>query len=140
MFDGKKLKLMRINADLQQLDVAKKLDCKGNEIWRYEDGRIKPRPERVEQLAKILNCRVEDFEDSSPMPLTTGGFSQDDIAVIETLLAMDPIRRAKIIGYIVCCAASGSPSAAASASNVASVLESSSQAIQKHARSQSLKP
>jgi len=131
MFDGKKLKLIRINAGLHQVDVAKKLGCDGNEIWRYEDGRVKPRPERIPQLAKILNCRPEDFDDSSSLPQTAGGFSQDDMALIEALLALDPIRRAKIIGYIDGYMASSAPVAAASASGAADAVNPASNIAQK---------
>ncbi|OHB56112.1 MAG: hypothetical protein A2Y07_01175 [Planctomycetes bacterium GWF2_50_10] len=119
MFDGKKLKILRVKAGLQQRDIARKIGCKGTEIWRYEAGYFAPRPDRIAQIAKVLNCSADDLMDSEEK---AGGFSRDDQALIKALIEMDPIRRAKIIGYVDGYLASGTRRDAALASDVAGAV------------------
>ncbi|AEG14983.1 helix-turn-helix domain protein [Desulfofundulus kuznetsovii DSM 6115] len=54
-------KLARMKAGLTQLELARRLGCSESLIAKWETGRGKPTPERLEQLCKVLNCKPEDL-------------------------------------------------------------------------------
>lgn len=54
-------KLARMKAGLTQLELARKLGCSESLIAKWETGRGKPNPEKLEQLCKLLGCRPEDL-------------------------------------------------------------------------------
>ena len=51
---GKKIKLARIELDLNQTDLAKKIGAKQKSISRYENGLSMPSIETFLKIAKVL--------------------------------------------------------------------------------------
>ena len=51
---GKKIKLARIELDLNQTQLAKKINAKQKSISRYETGATMPSIETLVKIAKIL--------------------------------------------------------------------------------------
>ncbi len=51
---GKKIKLARVELDLTQTDLAKKIGAKQKSISRYENGMTLPSIETLVKIAKIL--------------------------------------------------------------------------------------
>ncbi|MBN2138183.1 MAG: helix-turn-helix transcriptional regulator [Sedimentisphaerales bacterium] len=132
MFSGKKLKLVRIRAGLQQTELAEKLKCNSTEIWRYEKGRTQPRPERVVEIANILGVKPDELTIEEPDPSAFDSpafidtpFTGQEREILRSVLTLPPIRQAKVIGYLEGFIASGSHQAATAASQLS---EAASQA------------
>jgi len=51
---GKKIKLSRIELDLNQTELAEKIDAKQKSISRYENGLSLPSIETLVKIAKVL--------------------------------------------------------------------------------------
>jgi len=60
---GKKIKLSRIEIDLTQTQLAKKINTKQKNISRYETGASMPSIETLIKIAKVLRKKVGDFFD-----------------------------------------------------------------------------
>lgn len=56
-----KLIHFRKRKHLTQLDLAQKLFLDQTTISKYENGKITPPVEQLPQLAKVLNCSIEDL-------------------------------------------------------------------------------
>lgn len=52
---GKKIKLSRIELDMNQTELAKKIDAKQKSISRYETGLSMPSIETLMKISKALN-------------------------------------------------------------------------------------
>lgn len=63
--DKLSMKALRINAGLNQKDVAKALKVTPATICRWERGETSPTFEKLTQLAALYKCDVGDF--SSPI-------------------------------------------------------------------------
>ena len=59
--DKMTMKALRINAGLNQKDVAKALDVTPTTIGRWEQGRTSPSFAKLIQLAELYKCDVGDF-------------------------------------------------------------------------------
>lgn len=56
------IKTKRIESNLSVQDVADKLGFKdGATYWKYEKGIYRLRADMLPELAKILNCKIENF-------------------------------------------------------------------------------
>lgn len=51
---GKKIKIARVELDLTQTDLAKKIDAKQKSISRYENGISLPSLETLVKIAKVV--------------------------------------------------------------------------------------
>jgi transcriptional regulator with XRE-family HTH domain len=51
---GKKIKLARVELDLTQIDLAKKINAKQKSISRYENGISLPSLQTLVKVAKVL--------------------------------------------------------------------------------------
>lgn len=51
---GKKIKLARVELDLTQMDLAKRISAKQKSISRYENGVSLPSLTTLEKLSKVL--------------------------------------------------------------------------------------
>lgn len=51
---GKKIKLARVELDLTQTELARKIGAKQKSISRYEAGKSVPKVETLVKLAKVL--------------------------------------------------------------------------------------
>lgn len=60
---GKKIKLARIEMDLNQTQVADKIGAKQKSISRYETGLSLPALETLVKIAKVLNKPTSYFLD-----------------------------------------------------------------------------
>lgn len=58
---GKKIKLARIELDLNQTDLAKRIGAKQKSISRYENGLSVPTIETIIKIAKVLKKPVGYF-------------------------------------------------------------------------------
>lgn len=58
---GKKIKLARVELDLTQDDLAKKIDAKQKSISRYETGLAMPSIETLLKIAKVLKKPAGHF-------------------------------------------------------------------------------
>jgi DNA-binding XRE family transcriptional regulator len=58
---GKKIKLARVELDLTQTDLAKKISAKQKSISRYENGISLPSLETLVKIAKLLKKPVGYF-------------------------------------------------------------------------------
>ncbi len=58
---GKKIKLARIECDLNQADLAHKIDAKQKSISRYETGASHPSIPTLVKIAKVLKKPVGYF-------------------------------------------------------------------------------
>lgn len=57
----KKLKILRKKAGLTQQELADRIAVDRTAITHWEAGEFKPRSERLPQLAKVLNCTIDEF-------------------------------------------------------------------------------
>ena len=55
------IKHLRQLKNLTQATMAKKLCCKQTSISKYEKGLAMPKIEQLPELAKILNCSIEEI-------------------------------------------------------------------------------
>lgn len=64
---GEKLRSLRTKAGLTQLDIAEKLDVSAAAIGAWENGRAKPRLDKMKELAVLFDTTVADLmgEDAS---------------------------------------------------------------------------
>ena len=60
---GKKIKLARIEVDLNQTQLAKKINAKQKSISRYETGISLPSIETLVKIAKVLKKSAGHFLD-----------------------------------------------------------------------------
>ena len=60
---GKKIKLARIEADLNQTQLANKIGAKQKSISRYETGTTLPSIETLAKMAKVLKRKAGYFLD-----------------------------------------------------------------------------
>lgn len=60
---GKKIKLARIELDLNQSELAEKIGAKQKSISRYENGLSMPSIETLMKVAKVLKKPVNYFLD-----------------------------------------------------------------------------
>ncbi len=58
---GKKIKLARIELDLNQTDLAEKIGAKQKSISRYETGLSMPSIETLVKISKVLKKPVDYF-------------------------------------------------------------------------------
>jgi len=58
---GKKIKIARVELDLTQTDLAKKIDAKQKSISRYETGLSMPSIETLVKITKVLKKPVSYF-------------------------------------------------------------------------------
>lgn len=56
-----KIKEFRVNNNLLQKELAKKLNINRSTVAKWETGKAVPRTEKLKSLAKILNCSVIDL-------------------------------------------------------------------------------
>ncbi len=62
---GKKIKLARVELDLTQTELARKIGAKQKSISRYEAGKSVPKVETLSKLAKALKQPAAHFLDES---------------------------------------------------------------------------
>ena len=60
---GKRIKLARVESDLTQAQLAKKIDAKQKSISRYETGASSPSLETLVKIAKVLKKPAGYFLD-----------------------------------------------------------------------------
>ncbi|MFC1807928.1 helix-turn-helix domain-containing protein [Candidatus Omnitrophota bacterium] len=60
---GRKLKLARVEADLNQTQLASKINAKQKSISRYETGASLPSIETLAKIAKVLKRKAGYFLD-----------------------------------------------------------------------------
>ncbi len=60
---GKRIRLARVEADLTQTKLARKMDAKQKSISRYETGDSVPSVETLVKLAKVLKKSATYFLD-----------------------------------------------------------------------------
>jgi len=60
---GKKIRLARVELDLNQTDLARKIDAKQKSISRYENGVSLPNLETLVKMAKVLKKPAGYFLD-----------------------------------------------------------------------------
>jgi len=60
---GKKVKVARVELDLNQTDLAKKIGAKQKSISRYENGLSMPSIETLVKIAKVLKKPASYFLD-----------------------------------------------------------------------------
>ena len=58
---GKKIKISRIEQDLNQTDFAKKIGANQKSVSRYENGLSVPTLETMAKIAKVLKKPVDYF-------------------------------------------------------------------------------
>ena len=56
------LKERRKAAGLSQQEVAKAMGVNQSAVCQWETGKIKPRKKRLEKLAELYHCSVEELE------------------------------------------------------------------------------
>jgi transcriptional regulator with XRE-family HTH domain len=59
---------------MTQTELAEKLDMGGDSLSRIEKGVVAPRFQRLEEMAKVLDCSVADLfrKDSEPLGIKLG--------------------------------------------------------------------
>ncbi len=62
---GKKIKIARLELDLNQTELAKKIGAKQKSISRYENGISLPSLETMVKIAKVLKKSTAHFLDGS---------------------------------------------------------------------------
>ena len=55
------IKVFRERNSFTQVDIAEKLQIDKSTVSKWETGESMPRAEKLIQLAKILNCTVDDL-------------------------------------------------------------------------------
>ena len=55
------IKVFRENNGFTQMDIAEKLQIDKSTVSKWETGDSMPRADKLKQLAKILNCTVDDL-------------------------------------------------------------------------------
>ena len=55
----KRLRQMRLNKNLRQEDLAKKINVTRNTVTAYESGRREPSLEKIKKISEILDCSVD---------------------------------------------------------------------------------
>jgi len=58
---GKRIKIARVERDLNQTDFAKKIGANQKSVSRYENGQTVPTLETMAKIAKVLNRSVDSF-------------------------------------------------------------------------------
>lgn len=61
-FDGERLRQLRMLASLSRRELAEKIGCHENELYKYEKAGTVPRAKRIEELALALGVDTKDFE------------------------------------------------------------------------------
>lgn len=62
MFDGKKLRRLRTEAELSREALAKMVGCDQSEIYRYEIGQYRPLEGRARKIAKALDISLSELD------------------------------------------------------------------------------
>ena len=58
---GKRIKVARVEQDLTQTDLAKKIGANQKSVSRYENGIVEPSLSTMYKIAKILKKPVDHF-------------------------------------------------------------------------------
>lgn len=58
---GARIKEARKNAGLTQKQLAARIGCKQNEIWRWECGVVRPTIKTLCRIAEALGCKPADL-------------------------------------------------------------------------------
>ena len=59
--NGTTLKLLRIRANLSQIELAEKLNISQGAVTNWECGKSSPRASLMPALAKALGCTIDDL-------------------------------------------------------------------------------
>ena len=68
-------------------DVGKAIGVTKPTVQKWEAGKVTPRPERVQQLAELFNCSVQDLSDLKPEGWLIDHYEKmdaDNISAIES--------------------------------------------------------
>lgn len=55
------IKAIRLNKKVTQNEIAKRLEIDRSAVAKWESGESLPRADKLPELAKILNCTVDDL-------------------------------------------------------------------------------
>lgn len=55
------LRELRIKANMTQAELAERLQVKQSTISMWESNRAFPRKDKLHELCKLLNCKVDDL-------------------------------------------------------------------------------
>lgn len=58
-----RIKELRESLKLTQEDLAKKLNIGRTSVSMWENGEAMPRADKLPEIAKVLNCSIEDLYD-----------------------------------------------------------------------------
>ena len=103
-FDGKILKEIRTSQGMSQRFLARQVGCKGTDIHRYEAGLVTPKIERIEAIAGVLGVAPAVLSGVGVGGGVGGGgggnWTPREALLIQNLLELGAVRRAKLIGYV----------------------------------------
>ncbi len=138
MFDGLRMAEVRKARKLTGLQLAELAQCSNVTVSRIENGHQQPSASVASRLADALDVPLAELtidlrREAANRRLTAAlglgapaGLSDEEMeaVVLEALRKMDPLLRAKAIGYILGLASSSSTFAAGAASRLAGSAES----------------
>lgn len=97
---GDRLRELRENVGLSQLELAEELGTGDNQIWRYENGTSEPRMSILLRLAQFFNVTTDyltgNSDSPSPAPANLG-LSEQEEAVITALRRGQKLKAIEII-------------------------------------------
>jgi len=124
IFDGQRMAALRKARGLTGLELAKRVHCSNVTISRIENGHQQPTSALSGRIAEALGVPLDELTiDPRRAVRRDDDDTETERLIIEALRRMDPLLRARTIGYILGVASSGSPDAAAAAADLAAAAE-----------------
>ncbi len=125
IFDGQRMAELRKAQSLTGLELSKRIACSNVTISRIENGHQQPTRAIAQRIADALGVPLTELSiDPRRAARRSGDVDSDtERLVVEALRSMDPLLRAKAVGFILGLASSASPEAAEAAGKLAEAAE-----------------
>lgn len=98
---GSRLKELRLSQHLTYEALAEALGLSnGKEVWRYENGKVKPSGERVAEIAQFFNVSSDyllGISDDPAAHIRVDNLTADERAVISAMRRGEPMEAIKVI-------------------------------------------
>jgi len=118
MFDGDRLKALRLSYGLTLQKVAEDLSMNKVDISRYERGLVQPRPDRIKDFAYYFRVDFVSFIKPLPSKNPKEVFSKEESRMVTMFATLNFYQQVRLVGYFDGLIASGDTEAAVAAADL----------------------
>lgn len=101
VFDGKKLRNLRLEKELTQMEVCEAIGIKENTYGYWEQGKYAPNETNINKLANFFHCKKEEFESDSETVEEATEFSAEKLKKVRLKKGFSASEIAKNLGIVL---------------------------------------